>query len=192
MHTHTHFSFFRFFLFEEDSREITFIASSNFHNHCILKVTHVIHKSDHVTSALVLSAATDGKVAFWDMTDMCKSVVNDVTRDKAAKTGYMKTGYKISDSGTNVFLENRMQAQHTLASKNFSSGSKSFVPEAGEMVDGVDEDNAVDAVCNKEDQMSDLVPAGWLDCHQSGVNSIYFGKYTCKKLYVYLRKCIIT
>ena len=147
----------------------------------------MIHKPELETSALVLSAATDGKVAFWDMTDMCKSVVNDVTRDRTAKTGY-----KINDSGTNVFLENRMQAQHTLASKNFSSGPKSFVTEEHEMVDGVDEDNAVDAVCNKEDQMSDLVPAGWLDCHQSGVNSIYFGKYTCKEVYVYLSKCITT
>ena len=168
----------RFFLFEEDSREVIFIGSSNFHNHCILKVTHVIHKSELLTSAFVLSAATDGRVAFWDITDLCQSVIDDITIDKTSKTGDRK-----SNSDISVFLEKRVQSQHTLSSCEFSSDSNSSTA-----ADDVKESNAGDFSCEKEGQrscekgqMSELAPAAWLDCHQSGVNSIYFDKYEGEK-----------
>ena len=172
-------SCFRFFLFEEDSREVTFIASSNFHNHCILKVTHVNHKSERLTSALVLSAATDGRVAFWDVTDLCQSIVDDIMNDKTSKTGDRK-----SNSDISVFLEKRVQSQHTLSTCDFGSDSNSSTA-----ADYVKESNAGDPSCEKEGQRScekkgqrsEVVPAAWLDCHQSGVNSIYLDKYEGNK-----------
>ena len=214
----------------------------------------VIHKSDHVTSAIVLSAATDGKVAFWDITAMCKSVINDVIRDKITEID----DNKVCDSGTKVVLEKKMQSQHTtcISSRNYGSVTKSNMCLSEENV----VDNAVDPVCNKEsgatnlmfngkgntfesfcnseessdrvgnkessatdvvsnkekvfdtvcntednisdtvgykdenasdnakdgvgseeDQMLELAPVGWLDCHQSGINSIYFGKHKGNK-----------
>ena len=219
-------------------------------DHVIHKSDHVIHKSNHVTSAIVLSAATDGKVAFWDITAMCKSVINDIVRDQLTEID----DKEVCDSGTKVVLEKKMQSQHTISTHNLGSWRKSSISEESEV------DNAVDSVCNKEsgatnavfnmkentfvavcnleessdivgnkessatdvgsnvdevfatvcnsednisdtmgfkdqnasdsvrdgagneeDQMPELLPAGWLDCHQSGINSIYFGRHKGNK-----------
>lgn len=44
------------------------IAESEFHNHCVLKVHYFTVRSHDNNHVIILSAGTDGKVAFWDMT----------------------------------------------------------------------------------------------------------------------------
>lgn len=159
---------FRFFLFEEDSREVTFIAFSNFHDHCVLKVTHVIHKSEQATSALILSVATDGRVAFWDVTDLCKSITEDVAGNRKEN--------REESPNVSVFLEKKVQSQHTLSSDKMFSGNASI------MSLEEDENFPKDSQHKTGSERSNLAPFGWLDCHQSGVNSIYFGPYEGKKI----------
>lgn len=130
--------FLRLLAFDEVSKEIRLLAATSYHDHCVLKTCHVIiprgqekgsHDNDHVTQnnqwpirIVVLSAATDGKVAFWDVTDICKEVL----------------------------------------SSNILTGS-----EASE----------------HKSTLSDHLhwrdePVSVLQLHQSGINSIFFGKYS--------------
>ena len=85
-------SHFRWLSFDEDSQELGVVASSAFHDHCVLKTCHVTVTSsemigacdlDHVTGSdhrpirlFVLTAATDGKVAFWDVTDIYRTLAS--------------------------------------------------------------------------------------------------------------------
>lgn len=79
--------FLRMFTYEERTDSLNLLIASEFHMHCVLKTCMlVVHTGDHVTSVqsdhvipknrtrlIVLSAATDGVVAFWDMTAICRN-----------------------------------------------------------------------------------------------------------------------
>ena len=117
----------RLLAFDETSREITVIASSSYHDHCVLKTSHVILQNDHVIEStqwpvrmVILSAATDGKVAFWDITEICREF----------SLMYCPKG--VENKGKTV----------------------------------------------TEKKSLDIHPFFALELHQSGINSIYFGKYT--------------
>ena len=158
---------FRFFLFEEDSREVTFITSSNFHDHCVLKVQHVIHKSEHSVSVVILSAATDGRVVFWNVTDLCNFVVHThITREKDEEN---------AGSKTNVYLEKKHQSQHAVNPDKIVNLSKS----------GDTHHRLVDSqagiVAEEGMKLLKLVPAGSLTCHQSGINALHFEHFDGKK-----------
>ena len=158
---------FRFFLFEENSREVTFITSSNFHDHCVLKVQHVIHKSELSVSALILSAATDGRVAFWNVTDLCNFVVHTrITKEKDEED---------DGSKVNVYLERKHQSQHAVNPDKIVNPSKS-----GDTHHGLVESGA-DTVYEEGLEKLKLVPAGSLTCHQSGINALRFAYFDGKK-----------
>ena len=155
---------FRFFLFEEDSREVTFITSSNFHDHCVLKVQHVIHRSEHSVSVVILSAATDGRVVFWNVTDLCNFVVHThITREKDEEDDVSKV---------NVYLEKRHQSQHAVNPDKIVNSSK-----FGETHHGMEDST----VTEEGLKLLKLVPADSLTCHQSGINALHFEHFDGKK-----------
>jgi hypothetical protein len=124
--------------FDEMSRVLTLVASSPYHNHCVLKTSHVILPNAHMTQpcdqghvtesdqwpvrVVILSAATDGKVAFWDVTEICKEFTSTYFSESLENTG--KKGSKV------------------------------------------------------EQKLLDIDPFFALELHQSGINSLYFGKYS--------------
>ncbi|XP_069139917.1 tRNA (34-2'-O)-methyltransferase regulator WDR6-like [Argopecten irradians] len=58
----------RFYCFDEGLRALTVLGESAFHDHCVLQVRGIIHRPPDAVSHLVcVSAATDGRVAFWDL-----------------------------------------------------------------------------------------------------------------------------
>lgn len=62
---------FRVFTFDRRTNNLEVLKEFDFHEHCVLKVRHHLHK-DGVTrkeKLRLLSAATDGRVAFWDVAD---------------------------------------------------------------------------------------------------------------------------
>ena len=77
------------FVFDEKCRIFHLVASSPCQGHCLLKVGHFFHRSKtdgaERTSAYVLSAGTDGRIALWVISDIvlifCK---NRFTMDKAS------------------------------------------------------------------------------------------------------------
>ncbi|XP_041370652.1 WD repeat-containing protein 6-like isoform X2 [Gigantopelta aegis] len=72
--------FVRFLGFNESSRSLSLLQQSGYHGSCVLKVHHfpVRHGQDHSTKMLLLSAATDGRVAIWDVTSLCDGYIHHV------------------------------------------------------------------------------------------------------------------
>ncbi|XP_033756154.1 LOW QUALITY PROTEIN: WD repeat-containing protein 6-like [Pecten maximus] len=58
----------RFYCFDEELRTLTLLGESVFHDHCVLQVRSMIHcVPDNSRHLVCISAATDGRVAFWDL-----------------------------------------------------------------------------------------------------------------------------
>ena len=80
---------FRFFIFDEENRSLVSILSTDFHNHCVLKVCHLVYKQ----RIIFLSAATDGQIALWDITTVLQkyftsreSDFSDLRKDESSKS----------------------------------------------------------------------------------------------------------
>ena len=59
---------FRVFMFNEASKTFCLLAHNGYHDHCVLGVSHLlVEEPGSHRRALVLSTATDGSVAFWDI-----------------------------------------------------------------------------------------------------------------------------
>ena len=77
--------FCRLFVYDEVKRDFTVIGQSDFHDHCVLSVKHVIiqpSKEQSKTTEMdqrqcyILSAATDGKIAVLDTTEVLANYFN--------------------------------------------------------------------------------------------------------------------
>ncbi|KAG8557299.1 hypothetical protein GDO81_018398 [Engystomops pustulosus] len=58
----------RFFVLSESSRQMTLLAESFHHQRCVLKVETFVHTSGADSRVMLCSAATDGRIAVWDIT----------------------------------------------------------------------------------------------------------------------------
>ncbi|OWF38296.1 WD repeat-containing protein 6-like [Mizuhopecten yessoensis] len=87
----------RFYCFDEEVQTLTLLEESAFHDHCVLQVLSMIHHTPDNSSHLVcLSAATDGRVAFWDLNHLVldfieknyhKKVIRDEMKCKCCSEG---------------------------------------------------------------------------------------------------------
>lgn len=57
----------RLLAFDEEDREFSLILQTGYHGNCVLQVDHIIYSGE----VLVLSAATDGRIAVWNLTHEC-------------------------------------------------------------------------------------------------------------------------
>lgn len=57
----------RFFVMSECSRQMLLVAESFYHQRCVLKVEAFVHTSANDSRVLLCSAATDGRIALWDI-----------------------------------------------------------------------------------------------------------------------------
>ncbi|XP_069822872.1 tRNA (34-2'-O)-methyltransferase regulator WDR6 [Dendropsophus ebraccatus] len=57
----------RFFVMNESSQQMILVAESFYHQRCVLKVETFVHTSGSNTRVMLCSAATDGCIAFWDV-----------------------------------------------------------------------------------------------------------------------------
>ncbi|XP_075687854.1 tRNA (34-2'-O)-methyltransferase regulator WDR6 [Rhinoderma darwinii] len=57
----------RFFVMSESSRKMTLVAESFYHQRCVLKIETFVHTSGNDSRVMLCSAATDGRIAFWDI-----------------------------------------------------------------------------------------------------------------------------
>ncbi|MEE6502266.1 hypothetical protein FKM82_004462 [Ascaphus truei] len=74
----------RFFLMCENSRRFVLAAESFYHQRCVLKVATFVQRSGAGQSVFLCSAATDGSIAFWDITatmDQARKIPEDVLPD---------------------------------------------------------------------------------------------------------------
>ena len=118
--------------------------------------------------ALVLSAATDGRIALWDVTSLIHD--NVFTR---------RTKLEFSDVCGEEW-EGEGDEQH----KGQSSVDKSDAPTVCANMDSSQRN------CHKDENLGDLgTPSWWHQCHQSGVNSLdtrqLSGKYHITSYFAY-------
>ena len=63
-------------MFDEERRLFDVIGCGDFHEHCLLTVNHVIHHSASSCTVYIITTATDGLVAFWNITDLLSYVAH--------------------------------------------------------------------------------------------------------------------
>ena len=74
--TLTHLTFLRLYIYDITERQFSLVDQLDHHHHCLLSLKHAILERSHHTSsgsschsvALLCTAATDGQIAFWDIT----------------------------------------------------------------------------------------------------------------------------
>ena len=118
-------------------------------------------------SILIVSAATDGRVAFWDVTGICKSVIH--------KLASKENENKHNLPEVEVFFEKKLQLQSAMKPDMSVSVSKS-----GDSVHRT-EDSPTDPNYEEGLEKLKLVPFCCLNSHQSGINGIFIGFYDGKK-----------
>ncbi|XP_066452896.1 tRNA (34-2'-O)-methyltransferase regulator WDR6 [Eleutherodactylus coqui] len=57
----------RFFVMSESSRQMILVAESFYHQRCVLKVETFVHTNGNDSRIMLCSAATDGRIALWDI-----------------------------------------------------------------------------------------------------------------------------
>ena len=103
--------FVRLLAFNETTGLFTILAASSFHQHCVLKVKHLILREqgqsntvrtskDSNLHVLLISAATDGRIAIWDVYGIVKAYVTYqcMTADGLYPTGGVLQAGSLSDS----------------------------------------------------------------------------------------------
>ncbi|KAM4652828.1 tRNA (34-2'-O)-methyltransferase regulator WDR6 [Discoglossus pictus] len=74
----------RFFAMCERSRRLVLLAESFYHQRCVLKVESFVHRSSDGQRIFLCSAATDGSIAFWDITNTILHAYKVLEDDLAA------------------------------------------------------------------------------------------------------------
>ena len=147
------FIHFRLFQYKEDTREFKLIGQSNYHDHCVLCVKHLIFESSGMEKnaanqkkCYICSSATDGKIAFWDTTQMLLRAFHYTSEvDPSSDTNGAKANCDIVYDSERTLCENIVYLD-----SGDTSGSRF-------MADGT----------------IDLgVPGLVISCHQSGINAL--------------------
>ncbi|KAK2149444.1 hypothetical protein LSH36_452g01005 [Paralvinella palmiformis] len=163
---------YRFLLFDEITTSFHCIAESSFHQHCVLRVSHLIVSSSSSSSlyqrALIISAATDGKIVFWDVTKLTyDSVCCERTKD--------------SDDDSHHHYHHHHQHHHVDRKQQVSHDSS----HEGEVVLDTNYTKISTSLRRHQDQHHyqhhdnpvDIGEPLWCHrCHQSGVNSLSIRK----------------
>ena len=77
----------RIFRFDEVNTTFCLVAQSDYHDHCVLTVRHlIVTVSDNQRRAYILSAGTDGRIAFWDITDIATECVQSEEKGSSEVT----------------------------------------------------------------------------------------------------------
>ncbi|KAI0211811.1 WD repeat-containing protein 6 [Lamellibrachia satsuma] len=183
--------YIRIFRFDESDGTFCLIAQSDFHDHCVLVVRHfIITTLANHRRAYILSAGTDGRIAFWDIADImtecthseekCSSGATNEEVDnfhQGLKQPSMTTGFPASHTLT---VENASEIRTNLADMldsqyNLDSVSPEGTRETGKDLphDKSDQYDTGDDDMNFEKEFPlELEPVFMLDAHQSGINAV--------------------
>ncbi|XP_013403103.1 WD repeat-containing protein 6 [Lingula anatina] len=65
----------RLFAFHETNKSFIVLAESTFHDHCVLYIGHLLIQFNSTSEVVIYSGATDGKIAFFNVSKMVKEYV---------------------------------------------------------------------------------------------------------------------
>ena len=118
------------------SKEIfNVIGQSDFHDHCVLSVKHVIIQPSkeqskthelHQRQCYILSAATDGKIAIWDATEVLANYFNQFL--SCGQSSSNKNG---CDSNCDIICGSELISDQTSATDASVHKTKDSVDEIG-------------------------------------------------------------
>ncbi|KAI8479652.1 WD repeat-containing protein 6, partial [Branchiostoma belcheri] len=104
--------FLRLFVYDDRERRMQLFCVSDFHHHCVLSLDHFFTTTpDGTTHTHVLSGATDGQTAVWNVTPFLSSVYHPTPHDirvpetveaSAKVSQILSTGTTESKDGTNA------------------------------------------------------------------------------------------
>ena len=167
-------------MFDEDKRNLHFLMESDFHDHCVLKVCCLTKHSEVDPEIYVLSAATDGCIAFWKIN---RDNINITLQRSSEHSSHVDT---INHETSTKY--------RTSSSSNSNSTAKEYVIMTSNDVQGhmndVSSSNSSDIICDKNDFKSGISadvlktlpveegccskaePLFILKHHQSGINGL--------------------
>ncbi|KAH0630302.1 hypothetical protein JD844_013210 [Phrynosoma platyrhinos] len=121
----------RLFLLLEHAQKLWLIAESFHHQHCILKVQAFVHKTEGGGRRHFLaSAATDGSIAFWDITDTL-NLAAEVIRAESKEMELLALGTPVLTTqahscGVNSLHIQEMAGGHFFVASGSDDGSISL------------------------------------------------------------------
>ncbi|KAH9520196.1 hypothetical protein Btru_060249 [Bulinus truncatus] len=74
--------YFRIFLFDEKLKQFRLLVKSYYHQGCVLKVIHYIHKTSTSNISLAFSASTNGQIVLWDLGTLLEKIVPSLKPNK--------------------------------------------------------------------------------------------------------------
>ncbi|XP_052770439.1 WD repeat-containing protein 6-like [Mya arenaria] len=174
----------RLLSFNEESRNISIIATSTCGSHCILKVGHVIIPSQldcivplpsNQQRILLLSAAADGYVSFWDVTKYCGSLNGS---ESCLSESVENDCSESLSNGTSDVVDNL----NTLVNEEGSSPHKeSRDCKIGSDVQDTRNNSKHDTYRSRSSENlssnGSLSPLQRINVHQSGINSLQLIKH---------------
>ena len=70
----------RLFLFDEQSKSFLLISQSDFHNRCVLKITHTTVQSGASNHIIICSTGTDGRLVYWNVTQILHNLTTFIAQ----------------------------------------------------------------------------------------------------------------
>lgn len=151
---------FRFFVFNEESKELSPLCESEFHNHCVLKITQSFIEMENHKHSIFLSGGTDGRIALWDIS-------NILSLKTKSKNCCNSSSCLNSDSDSSLVLnsnlDTKLPAEGMCSNVNYGPLDRDQSPP----------DNSSEnltSIC--PGSVGPLEPVITVQCHQSGVNAI--------------------
>ncbi|XP_067657544.1 tRNA (34-2'-O)-methyltransferase regulator WDR6-like isoform X2 [Haliotis asinina] len=164
----------RLFGFDEKHKSLTLLQQSSFHDNCVLKVSHIIHQSHPRSRVILLSAATGGEIAFWDISHICQTYAEtSSSSDKLSHDTHISK-QEIDHERKEGHLE-----YESLTESHDSERKTSLLNSAEDLnTRSVAESRRVYTSRHclrtlEESFQLSMEPAAAVKCHQSGVNSVH-------------------
>ncbi|XP_055955530.1 WD repeat-containing protein 6 [Patella vulgata] len=146
--------FVRLFGFDEKTNTMSLIDQSDYHNNCVLKIHYFIHQSEQGTHIFLLSGATEGVIAIWDITTLCFHYIKC--------NNFQNVNENKSSDDQNCDITNYSLQDDNLVE---DASKKDYFPERTKIISVKKENSA-------EVTVQDWQPCFTIKCHQSGINSI--------------------
>lgn len=173
------FLFYRFYILDEEKRELFNFMESVFHKHCVLKVSIVKRKCDTDSSVYILSAATDGSIAFWETNkEKISQAIKQHSELNTERTNVDKTSLsmKCHTSQENSDLEKHCDNSEDVISASSSTESEERTRnelECSHLGDKTGVSNEIDHGSDvSTGDLEETKPIFSLKHHQSGVNGL--------------------
>ncbi|XP_046542365.1 WD repeat-containing protein 6-like [Haliotis rubra] len=165
----------RLFGFDESHKSLTLLQQSSFHDNCVLKVNHIIHKSHSRSRVILLSAATGGEIALWDISHICQTYAETCSSRETRSHQTHISGQEIDREQMEEHLKHK-SANESVDSERTSS-----------LLNSAEDRNTTGSVAESrrvyssrqclrtldESLQRPMKPAATVKCHQSGVNSVH-------------------